>query len=197
MKTWQILLLGLLLGLLAAGLILFLSSAPRGEPISLQVSTPGSESTSSANVGVLATIKVHIAGQVSNPGLWELPVGSRISDGIEAAGGLTGTADIDRVNLAAFLTDGKQVYIPAKGEILPETEEQDIQEQGLAAPVNINLANKEELLSLPGIGETKAEAIITYRNNNGNFLMIEDLINVPGIGESIFTQIRNLITTGD
>ncbi len=197
MKTWQILLLGLLLGLLAAGLILFLSSAPRGEPISLQVSTPGSESTSSANVGVLATIKVHIAGQVSNPGLWELPVGSRISDGIEAAGGLTGTADIDRVNLAAFLTDGKQVYIPAKGEILPETEEQDIQEQGLAAPVNINLANKEELLSLPGIGETKAEAIITYRNNNGNFLMIEDLINVPGIGESIFTQIRNLITTGN
>lgn len=197
MKTWQILLLGLLLGLLAAGLILFLSSAPRGEPISLQVSTPGSESTSSANVGVLATIKVHIAGQVSNPGLWELPVGSRISDGIEAAGGLTGTADIDRVNLAAFLTDGKQVYIPAKGEILPETEEQDIQEQGLAAPVNINLANKEELLSLPGIGETKAEAIITYRNNNGNFLMIEDLINVPGIGESIFTQIRDLITTGN
>lgn len=197
MKTWQILLLGLLLGLLAAGLILFLSSAPRGEPISLQVSTPGSESTSSANVGVLATIKVHIAGQVSNPGLWELPVGSRISDGIEAAGGLTGTADIDRVNLAAFLTDGKQVYIPAKGEILPETEEQDIQEQGLAAPVNINLANKEELLSLPGIGETKAEAIITFRNNNGNFLMIEDLINVPGIGESIFTQIRNLITTGN
>lgn len=197
MKTWQILLLGLLLGLLAAGLILFLSSAPRGEPISLQVSTPGSESTSSANVGDPATIKVHIAGQVSNPGLWELPVGSRISDGIEAAGGLTGTADIDRVNLAAFLTDGKQVYIPAKGEILPETEEQDIQEQGLAAPVNINLANKEELLSLPGIGETKAEAIITFRNNNGNFLMIEDLINVPGIGESIFTQIRDLITTGN
>lgn len=184
MKTWQTLLFGLLTGLLAAGLILLVSSPRRGKPIELpQAPTP-------------VPITVDVSGAVANPGVYLLPVGSRVEDAVNAAGGLLENAYAEVVNLAMPLQDGTKVLIP----ILPEPVDHQVdggQELNLAAAaslVNINTASCEQLMSLPGIGESKARAIISYRENNGPFTTIEQIMNVSGIGPATFENLKDLIT---
>ena len=198
MKTWQILLLGILLGVLVAGLIILLSAPPRGRPITLVTAEPGNpagnnQSSSEAEKVIL----VHVAGAVNNPGLWPLHQGTRVNDAISAAGGTTANADVNRVNLAATLTDGSRVYIPQIGEYVTD---EDLDISSVLAKgglIDINLANRDELTSLPAIGTAKADAIIAYRQTHGDFTTIEDIMDVAGIGQSIFDQIKNLITTGN
>lgn len=182
MKSWQLVLMGVLFGLLAAGVVLLLVLPGRGEPIQLPEST------------VETGIAVDIAGAVASPGVYQLPVGSRVSDAVEAAGGMLPEAYTEIVNMAGPLSDGSKVLVPVRpvGASVTEDEEQALAEDG--GLVNINTAGKEALMTLPGIGETKAEAIIAYRTENGVFTAPEQIMDVPGIGPGIFDNLKDLIT---
>lgn len=133
---------------------------------------------------------VFICGQVQEPGVYALEPGSRVCDVIELAGGCLEDADICVVNQAELLTDGSKIYIPAMGEVLTDTMEQ-AESDGL---VHLNRATKEELMTLPGIGEAKADSIIEYRETQGGFSAIEELMNIPGIKEGVFRKIQDYIT---
>ena len=139
-------------------------------------------------------IVVHICGAVESPGVYELPVGSRIYQGIQAAGGFSSEARQDFLNQAQVLQDGIRLYVPTVDEVDSEsTFEHDTssEDKGL---VNINTATEEELCTLSGIGSGKAQSIITYRTKNGSFKSIEDIMNVEGIKDGLFQKIRDSIT---
>ncbi len=195
MKNVIYTLVGVMAGFALAGMLLFVSRAPAGEPIVLQPA-PTKE-----------PIAVHIIGAVPRPGLYEFAEGSRVQDAIDAAGGLLTSANVDSVNLAALLEDGQQLDIPYKAGadssnengddalVLPgATEKPDASEAGQDL-VNINTASAEELDNLPGIGPTIAQRIVEYREANGSFQTIDDLMNVSGIGPSTFENIKELIST--
>jgi competence protein ComEA len=146
-----------------------------------------------------AIIMVHITGQVYNPGLVQLESGSRVIDVVNKAGGLTSEADLDRINLARKVADEEKIYIPRIGEDIDEKKEeiQTVQDSGSgeessSGKVNINIASKEEIMTLPGIGEVLATRIVEYRENN-KFATIEDIKNVSGIGDKKFEGIKDLI----
>jgi competence protein ComEA len=196
MKNVLYTLVGVMAGVALAGLILFISRAPAGEPIALQPA-PTKE-----------PIAVHVIGAVPRPGLYEFAEGARVQDAIDAAGGLLASANVDTINLAAMLEDGQQLNIPYKdGEepaasasteenqlVLPGATEDVTVTSGDTELININTASLEELDSLPGIGPTIAQRIIDYRTEKGPFQTIEDILNVSGIGPSTFDQIKDLIT---
>ncbi len=141
-----------------------------------------------------AVIKVYICGCVVNPGVYELPEGSRICDGLDAAGGFSEGADESRINLACYLRDGDMVYFSRIGEEMPEgaagVPDPGNTSNGL---VNINLANAEQLCTLPGIGASKAASVIKYREENGAFTDTSQIMNVSGIGENLYNNIKDLI----
>jgi competence protein ComEA len=141
-----------------------------------------------------ATIDVYVSGAVHKPDVYTLPLNSIIKDAITAAGGATEDADLDRINLAAHLTDQMQVYVPHKGEAAPPPPGSA---PGAATEkININTASAEELDKLSGIGPAIAKAIIDYRTKNGPFKKIEDINNVKGIGDALFEKIKDQITVG-
>lgn len=131
-------------------------------------------------------IWVHVCGQVAMPGVYELLPGSRINDAIEAAGGFMEEADQEALNLAATIEDGQKVYVPARGEEPVISEAEDDR-------VDINHAREKELQQLPGIGESRARAIVEYRDKNGSFGTIEDLLKVDGIKQSVYDKIKDYI----
>jgi len=200
MKNVLYILLGVMAGFVLAGVLVFVSRAPAGEPIVLQPAP------------TKAPIAVHVVGAVPRPGLYELAEGARVQDAIDAAGGMLADASVDTLNLAALLKDGQQLVIPFQdgrevtkaGDTvdLPSSDsESDIPPNATDEPfdntngelLNLNTATLEELESLPGIGPTLAQRIIDYRDQNG-FYVIEDIMNVSGIGESTFEEIKDLIT---
>lgn len=130
---------------------------------------------------------VEVCGCVNTPGVYEVPEGTRVYQVIEMAGGLKAEAGQGTVNQAEAVTDGQQIYIPSKDEEVIQPENMG---NGL---VNINKASMEELMSLPGIGQSKAEAIISYRESAGRFAAIEDIMNVSGIKDAAFNKIKELI----
>ena len=119
--------------------------------------------------------QIYIGGAITNPGFYPLKAEDSIGDIIEAAGGTTGSADPSQIEL----------YIPEEGE--------ECQPQ----KVNINRAEAWLLEALPGIGETRAKAIVAYRQNNGSFHRTNELTKVEGIGDSTYEQIKHLITVAD
>ena len=159
-------------------------------------------------------ITVHVAGAVKNPGVYRLKYGSRINDGIVAAGGATSAANLDVINLATVLNEGEQIYVPKRGE-KPHVITNRPQVGGAggvagaggaggaggvagaggaansAVPqlININLASVVELEQLPGVGPATAKAIVAYREKNGAFLKVEDLLKVRGIGPAKLSEI--------
>lgn len=144
---------------------------------------------------------VHICGAVANPGVYELAEGDRICHAVEKAGGFTTQADQNYLNQAQKITDGMRIYIPTQEETALAAEDillltDDLQqahasESGL---ININTAGLEQLCSLPGIGEGKAQNIIAYREEKGSYTSIEEIMNVEGIKEGLFEKIRDKIT---
>jgi competence protein ComEA len=137
-------------------------------------------------------IVVHISGLVHNPGVVKLEPGARVIDAVNAAGGLKNDADLDKINLAKKLQDEDKIYIPKIGEDIDENllDFQNSVEDG--NKININTCTKEELMSLPGIGEVLADRIIQYREKTP-FKKVEDLMNVSGIGEKKFESIKDMI----
>lgn len=138
-------------------------------------------------------IIIYITGEITNEGVYELEKGSRIANAIEAAGGTKENANLRNVNLAYELEDGEKIYIPNINEEESEIIEDGTGENLKEAVININKANSEQLQELSGIGENTAQSIIKYREENGRFSTIEDIMNVPGIGESKFETIKENI----
>lgn len=187
LKPWQLVLLGLLLGLLAAGTILLVIGPPRGQPVRLPA------------VPTSAPIAVDVSGAVHQPGVYFLDQGSRVEDAITAAGGFLPEAYTESINLAAPLSDGSKVLVPlhqdpvTSAETIQDTTAND-QSAQTVFPININTASKETLMQLPGIGEVKAQAIIDFRNQNGPFTSLDQIQEVNGIGPATFEKLKDLIT---
>lgn len=162
-------------------------------------------------------VTVDLKGAVKNPGVYEVEEGKRIQDVIEMASGLNENADISMINLSKKVTDEMVIIIYTKEEIenlnkketeksmqntCPETPiindgciniQQPQEENKENKKISINEANIEELMTLPGIGESKAQAIIKYREENGAFQTIEEIKNVSGIGEAVFAKMESYI----
>ncbi len=158
-------------------------------------------------------IVIDICGSIANEGILELDENSRISDAIEKAGGLKEGADLSQINLAFILSDGMKVYIPNIKDKESDNKNEDktniyiTKESGVNTivgtsennnqisnmKININTADINELDKLPGIGDSTAQKIIDYRNENGKYNSIEDVKNVKGIGDSKFDKIKEFI----
>lgn len=173
--------------ILAAGIAFLLNSLNAGT--STTVAAPRSSATSPTIEP--ASFYVHIVGQVKNPGVYSLSVGSRLFDAVVAAGGFREDADQSSVNLARTLTDGEQIFVlkigasssvgGAIGNIGPKA-------------LSINRATESELESLPGVGPALAGRIVDWRTANGGFKKKEDLLNVGGIGDKLYAGIAKLVT---
>ncbi|MCR5453079.1 MAG: ComEA family DNA-binding protein [Lachnospiraceae bacterium] len=138
----------------------------------------------------LSSIFVQVDGAVKSPGVFELPKGARVFHAIEAAGGLKKNADKAALNQADILSDTQQITVLTKKEVNRAAEGTG---QGADDLVNINTADKAALMTLPGIGESKAGAIIIYRQEHGGFKLKDDLKKVSGIGEAIYNKVSNII----
>lgn len=135
-------------------------------------------------------IVVHVVGQVAVPGIVRLPIGARVTDAIEAAGGATGAADLAAVNLARVLTDGEQVLVPRPGEhptaAGPVT-------PGGEVRVDLNTADVAALDALPGIGPVIAQRIVDWRTEHGSFTSVEELGEVSGIGPAVLADLHDRV----
>jgi len=141
-------------------------------------------------------IFVDIKGAVKNPGVYQMKVGDRVKDALDAAGGLTDEADSQKVNLAKRLEDQMAIVVPKVGEEAEEIPAGETRKEATKeGKVNINTATVEELKTLKGVGEKKAEAIIEYRKKNGSFKTKEDLMKVRGIGKKLFDSFQERIVT--
>lgn len=135
-------------------------------------------------------IYIYVCGSVYNPGVYELEEGARVFEAIQMAGGMKTGAAETFVNQAEVLQDGQKIYIPSLEEIL---EEENVEEEASDGKVNINRAGKEELMTLNGIGDKRAEAILAYREVHGSFESIEELMQVEGIKQGTYDKIKDQI----
>lgn len=167
--------------------------------------TDASRPSSTAPAGPLV---VHVAGAVISPGVVRVSADGRVVDAVRAAGGLRADADADRVNLAAPVTDGQRVVVPAVGQEIPV----EVVPSGPAAPgaggapgntgipdvpagpIDLNAATAEQLDTLPGVGPSTAAAILAHRDESGPFRSVDDLLDVRGIGEAKLEALRDLVT---
>lgn len=140
-----------------------------------------------------SVIWVYVCGAVCDPGVYELEAHSRVYEAIEAAGGMTETAASSYLNQAEQLSDGQKIYVPSEDEAAwgqgVNSGEQTVGD----GKIDINAATKEELMSLNGIGEVRAQAIIDYREKHGGFNSVEELKEVEGIKDGVFNKLKDLI----
>ena len=150
----------------------------------------------SAETSGETTVFVYVCGAVKEPGVYELDADARVYEAIQSAGGVTEQAAQDTVNQARVVTDGEQIYVPTEEEAAQGAGvgENTVTEGTVNSKVNINTAGKEELMTLTGIGEAKAESILKYRDENGKFGSIEELMEIEGIKEGVFGKIKDDIT---
>ena len=150
-----------------------------------------------------APLLVYVCGEVASPGVYELPAGARVCDAVDAAGGFTRKASRDYWNLAEALTDGQMISFPTEEEAAErrkyDTDGNTSADTTFADPetdgkVNINTADVNQLQQLSGIGQTRAEAIVAYRNEHGAFARVEDIMKVSGIKNALFEKMRDDIT---
>jgi competence protein ComEA len=144
-------------------------------------------------------LTVHVAGAVAKPGVYDLTAGARVIDAVEAAGGGAPEADLNRLNLAAKVTDGQKVLVQRVGEApaAGAPGSPDGGSSGSADPsglVNLNTATQPQLEALPGIGPALAEAIIVERERRGGFRSVNELRDVRGIGDKRFADLKNKVT---
>ena len=144
-------------------------------------------------------VYVHVCGAVQNAGVYALSGDARVFEAIEAAGGLTEEAAGERINQARLIADGEELYIPTKEEVLsisagsfalPEA----VKGADTADKVNINTADVATLTNLNGIGQSRAEAIIAWREENGRFSSIEEIKNIDGIADKTYEKLKDQIT---
>lgn len=174
-------------------------SSMAAEEISSAEKTQAAADTAAAQSGTAAPeggmqIYVYICGAVKNPGVYNVPQGSRLYEAVELAGGFTEDADETCLNLARQAQDGEQLVIRTKEEQAALQQEQTAQGAASGGLVNINTATAAELSTISGIGGARAQAIIDYREKNGSFGTIEDIKKVDGIKDGLFSKIKDKIT---
>ncbi len=162
------------------------NEADGGEEILLE------ENTKSQNEEI-DMIYVQVSGAVNNPGVYELPSGSRVFQALELAGGMTEKAEEKSLNQAQMLEDGQMIWVLTVEEAasLPEQKPESLAKDD--GKVNLNTATKEELQTLPGIGEAKALSILAWREEHGGFAQIEDIMKIEGIKEGVFSKIKDSV----
>lgn len=198
-ESWSLAVKGAVIGgvlLLLVGIGSFVSKKEEAvEETEAVVTTVLAEKTEESTT-LEAVIFVDIKGAVKKPGVYQMKVGDRVKDAIDAAGGLTAEADSQKVNLAQRVEDQMVIVVPKVGEeaeaIPAGVTSKETSKEG---KVNINTATVEELKTLKGVGEKKAEAIIEYRKKNGSFKTKEDLMKVRGIGKKLFESFEERIVT--
>ncbi len=178
----------------------------------------GASNATTAHVEILIPspepVVVQVVGEVLAPGVYQLNAKDRVLTAIETAGGPTRNADIQSINLAAFLKDGARIQVPAipppplpitdvstlsntvdtSGEIPAVSNPEPMPPTQTIGPIDLNSATLDQLKSLPGIGETRANQIIAYRNSLGGFTVVEQLLEISGIGDKTLEAIRPLVT---
>ncbi len=140
-----------------------------------------------------ASVFVYICGEVVRPGVYEMDSTDRVKDVIARAGGLTEEADAGAVNQALLLKDQEKIMVPSRNDARAAGGAASAVENGL---LDINRATKEQFIALPGIGEIKANAIISYREKTGGFKSVDELLKVEGISSGIFNKIKDSISVG-
>lgn len=173
------------------------SSPPQEELIETIQPIEEKNLSESAEEAVMQQVFVEIKGAVMYPGVYELQQDQRIKDVVQLAGGYTEMADTQLINHAQKVQDEMVIYIPIKGEQLEEEASSLLTlptETNKEQKININKADVATLATLPGIGPSKAQSILTYREENGQFQTIDDLKNVSGIGDKTFEKLKDAIT---
>jgi len=162
----------------------FLNSRPQAEPVVIQEIAPAITESATAR------LIINVAGKVKNPGVYQLPQGSRVVDAIEAAGKQLKGVDISDINLARILVDGEQILVGgsrvASGKAAPKKITAD-------NPLDINRASIAQLDTLPGIGPVTAQRIIDYRTKVGRIKTVDELKKISGLGGAKFEEIKNLL----
>lgn len=186
-------------GLAAVALVAVLAAAVaafgvwRSRPQPIEVATPPVTAPAAApSTSPTATVVVAVAGGVRRPGLFTLPVGSRVADAIRAAGGVRAGTNIGLLNLARRLVDGEQVIVGAVAGSQPAAPAGAPAAPG--APLNLNTATLEQLDALPGVGPVLAQRILDYRTQHGAFRSVDQLREVTGIGEAKYADLRALVS---
>ncbi len=182
----------------------YISSEGKGssERVESQTQEISSEIQQTEEIKEKELLYVYVCGAVQSPGVYTLPEGSRVCDLFEAANGLTKDAATDYWNQARLLVDGEMLYVPtieeAKESQMGRSDSSSDRNDSTDAnntsgKININTASLEQLMEIPGIGESKARAIITYRDTNGGFSSIEEVMNIEGIKEGVFSKMKEYI----
>jgi competence protein ComEA len=211
--------LGAAAAVVAAAVVVWALIGGRGDPPELTLPTaspstapdaPGAASSRAMSPSTASPgeVVVHVTGAVVHAGLLHLPIGARVADALDAAGGPAADADVDRLNLAQPLTDGSRLAVPRLGEDLPPPAVSATPPTGAGsagagpadatpeAPVDLNTADVAELERLPGIGPSTAQAIVDHRDANGPFRSVDDLLDVRGIGPAKLEALRAVATVG-
>lgn len=139
-------------------------------------------------------ITVDVKGAVKSPGIYDLPVGSRINDAVQKAGGLTDNADSKSINLAQRISDEALVYVPTKEEATSQEMPSSASNNKENKKVNLNKASVEELKQVKGLGAKRAQDIIDHRESNGKFKSVDDLKKVSGIGAKTIEKLKEYVT---
>ncbi|MCU1485027.1 MAG: comEA, partial [Actinomycetia bacterium] len=170
------------LALAAAGVVIvavlawFLLRQPPGPPAEASMARAGGAgSVATTSTSAPSTVLAHAAGAVRAPGVYTLPAGARVKDLLDAAGGPAPDADLDRINLAAPVADGSQVYVPRQGEAVPSGASAGAGAATPAGPLDLNTATLEQLDALPGVGPATAQAILDERDKRGRFGSVDEL----------------------
>lgn len=193
---------------LVAGFVWFRLGSRHGaiEPAAAAALPPAAEAAPAAPPTPVPAVTIHVAGAVAHPGLYRLAPGSRVADGLAAAGGSLARADLDRLNLAARLVDGQRVAVPRRGEPSvaaaaagSDGAMDDDPGAGAGAgagppePIDLNTAGLAALDSLPGIGPATARSILEERARRGGFHSPRDLLRIPGFGEARFGRLKDRV----
>lgn len=191
-------------GLVVVAVVLLRGPAPPPPELALPVAgaqgdpAVATTTTTTSTSVPAAEVVVHAAGSVARPGVYRLAGGARVSDLLDAAGGPAPGADLDRLNLAAPLVDGEQVFVPLPDQQLPvvgpsgsATSADPV--AATPGPVDLNRATLDELDELPGVGPSTAQAILDERDRRGGFTAVDELLDVRGIGDAKLAALRDLV----
>lgn len=169
-----------------------------GENEEFAEQTEGKRTEADSNMAEQETerkkVFVYVCGEVQTPGVYEVEQDARVFEAIAKAGGLTENAAAEKVNQARLVVDGEQIYVPSLEEAKGTGVVSEVAECTDDGKININTAGKEELMTLTGVGEAKAQSIIAYREEHGGFRSVEELMQIEGIKEGVFNKIKEDIT---
>jgi len=200
-KEYKIIVICAILGLVLGGFFLLkpVVQAPAKESnLQTEVTTVSNDEKEDKNqkeeVVEQDLITVDVKGAVKSPGIYDLPVGSRINDAVQKAGGLTDNADSKSINLAQRISDEALVYVPTKEEATSQEAHSNASNTKENKKVNLNKASLEELKQVKGLGAKRAQDIIDHRESNGKFKSVDELKKVSGIGAKTIEKLKEYVT---